>query len=61
MVNDDPLSLFCDVLSFPDATIAFAVDTTSGVEVLLDFILYVRSAFIASSRIIGNLFPLAIA
>jgi hypothetical protein len=49
------------VLDFSDGTIAFVVDAISDVEILLDFILHVRSVFIASSRIIGNVFPLAIA
>jgi hypothetical protein len=61
MVNDDTLSLFCQVLNFPDDTIASGVEATLDAEVLLDFILCVRSVFIASSRTIDNLFPLATA
>ena len=57
MVNDETLLLFCEVLDCPSPF----VDTTLDPEVLFDFILYVRSVFITSSRIIGNLFPLAIA
>jgi hypothetical protein len=45
MVNDDTLSLFCQVLNFPDDTIASGVEATLDAEVLLDFILCVRSVF----------------
>ena len=60
MVNNNTLLLFCEALNFPDVTIASDVEITSDVEILLDFILTVRSVFISSSCIIGNLYPLAI-
>ena len=60
MVNDNTLFLFCEVLKFADGTIASGVKATSDAEVLLDFLLCVRSVFIAYSCIIDNLFPLAI-
>ena len=41
MVNDDTLSLFCEVLDFPDVTTALVTNTTLDIEVLLDFIVHV--------------------